>query len=357
MKKVVLICALAAAFCAGAAQLKKVENLRAGDLGTFGSGKITSVEVVSDSASGTVALKRVAVVDIYTNAYDVTVSTSRVMEVGSVTTNRFFDHVSNGVVVATYVQDPVWTNFQFFAQSGIVTNRYFDFYVNGKLERVFEEGGTNAVKNGYHYKDPMYLKSGAWRIYYERLSPDLTSRIYWILVDPTGATNATVAAEYGIGYVGAKEIDFGEYGKAVERVEVVPTSSAAGGKIIYDRDLATYGIYWSVVDAGGATNATVRAETGVGWWAHNINFGEFGVMNERLEFINSYVTNTVISYATNSVTPVLKDSVGVTNSVVNGSCSGGYYKGAPEGGMWLFSGDHLIFEGTATGGLLRLVVE
>jgi hypothetical protein len=222
---------------------------------------------------------------------------------------------------------------------------------------VFEEGGTNAVKNGYHYKDPMYLKSGEWRIYYERIHPELSTRHDWILVDPTGATNTTVAAEWGIGYAGAKEIDFGEHGKAIERIEVVPTSSAAGGKIVYWSDRATWERYFSVIDGSGTTNATTRSEVGVGFMAHNINFGEFGVMNERLEFINSYVTNTVISYATNSVTPVLKDSVSVTNSVVNGSCSGGYYKGAPEGGMWLFSGDHLIFEGTATGGLLRLVVE
>ena len=53
MKKVVLICALVAAFCAEAAQLKRVENLRAGDLGTFGSGKITSVEGVSASHPST----------------------------------------------------------------------------------------------------------------------------------------------------------------------------------------------------------------------------------------------------------------------------------------------------------------
>ena len=357
MKKVILVCALAAAFCAGAAQLKRVENLRAGDLGTFGSGKISSVEVVSESASGTVALKRVSVVDIFTNAYDVTVSTSRVMEVGSVTTNRFFDHVSNGMVVATYIQDSVLTNYRFLAQSDIVTNRYFDFYVNGRLERVFEEGGTNAVYNGYTYKDPMFLKSGAWRIYYDRLAPELTSAISWILVDPTGATNATVEAEWGVGYKGAKEIDFGTYGEAVERIEAVPTSSAAGGKVVYWRDPADWSTYWSVVDGSDATNAITLAEWGVGFWAHNVNFGEFGVMNERLEFVNHYVTNTVIAVSTNSVTPVLKKSVSVTNSVVNGSCSGGYYKGTPEGGTWLFSGDHLIFDGSATGGLLRLVIE
>ena len=356
MKKVVLICALAAAFCAGAAQLKKVENLHAGDLGTFGPGKISSVEVFSDSASGTVALKRVSSVDIFTNAYDVTVSTSRVMDVSSVTTNRFFDHVSNGVVVATYVQDPVRENLRFLAQTGITTNRYFDLYVNGQLKLVFEEGGTNAVKNGYHYKDPQYLKSGAWRIYYEKLTEG-SSRYYWLLVDPTGATNATAAVEWGYDYASAKEIDFGEYGKAVERLESVPTYSADAGKIEYGRVGRTWETIWSVVDSSGVTNATAQAETGVGFHAHNVNFGEFGVMNERFGFINSYVTNTVMSYATNSVTPVLKESVIVTNSVVNGSCSGGYFKGAPDGGMWLFSGDHLIFDGTATGGLLRLVVE
>ena len=339
MKKVVLICALAAAFCAGAAQLKKVENLRAGDLGTFGPGKISSVEVISENASGTVALKRVAVVDIYTNAYDVTVSTSRVMEVGSVTTNRFFDHVSNGVVVATYVQDPDLDNMRFLAQTSAVTNRYFDLYVKGDLSLVFEEDGTN----------PRCLKSGDWRIYNDRLDGQM--RQSWILVDPAGVTNATVAGDYS-----AKDIDFGESGKAFERIEIVPTASASGGLVVYGFG-PTRDLLWSVVDASGATNATTRGEWGVGFWAKNVNFGEYGVLNERLGFVNSFITNNVVTVSTNAVTPVLKSAVSVTNSVVNGSCSGGYYKGAPEGGMWLFSGDHLIFEGTATGGLLRLVVE
>ena len=240
MKKMILVCALAAAFCAGAAQLKRVENLRAGDLGTFGPGKISSVEVVSESASGTVALKRVTAVDICTNVYGVAVLTNVAISVTSVTTNRYFDNVSNGVVVATYTQNQA-TNHLFIAEGGGV------------------------------------LK-------YENFS-------------------------------------------------------------------------WLMLGAGGVTNARVRVEVGVGFDALNINFGELGVMNERKSFVEHCTTNVTITTATNSVTPVLKKRLSVTNSVVNGSCSGGYYKGAPEGSTWLFGGDHLIFEGTATGGLLRLVIE
>lgn len=354
MKRFVLAFALCAAFWADAAVMKTVRGLQSGEIGAVGAGRIASVEVVSESASGTVALSRVTDVDIFTNAYAVTVSTSSAIQVSSVVTNRFFDHFTNGVLVASYVEDA--SNFQFLAQSDIVTNRYFDLYVNGKLERIFEEGGTNITVNGIVLKDPLFLKSGAWRILYENLTPHISNQYTWLLVDPDGNTNATALAEWGIGYAKAKEIDFGEAGRAIERIEVVPTSSAAGGKVLYDRDPASMHNFWYLIGGDGSTNASVRAESGVGWRAHNIDFGAAGYCLERVNYVNSYATNTIISTATNGVTPVLKKRLSVTNSVVNGTCSAGRYSATPTN-AWMFASDKLIFTGTATGGVLRLVVE
>ena len=351
MKNWLMIAAIAGMTVVQAAVLKQVKNLTAGEI-SVGGGKLAAVEVVSEVASGTVTLSRVVPFDVYTNAVETSIVTDEVAAVSAVATNRFFDYTIDGVPQGSFVFTSDWT---FEAVSSMVTNRYFDFYVDGKLVRVFEEGGTNATYNGYTYKDPMFLKSGAWRIMYGTKAGNPTL-YWWFLVDPQGHTNAQVLAEYGIGYIGAKEIDFGAAGRAVERKEYVPTSSAAGGKLVYGRDPVDLLSWWYLIDGTGATNAQVRGETGVGFYAHSVNFGTSGLFNERFEYITTYATNTVVSVQTNSVYPVLKSHNAKTNQLCTGTCSGGSYTATPSNG-WLFSGDKLLFEGTATGGTLRLVIE
>ena len=242
MKKVVLICALAAAFCAGAVQMMQVKDLKQGELDVKGAGRLALVEVVSPTKSGTVTLSRVITCDVFTNVYETSVSTSVVVSLESVTTNRYFNYATNGAFAATY----------------LYTSNY-----------TFETVGGGKVRFGFN--------------------------------DSQG------------------------------------------------RD------YWYILAANGTTNAQVRAED-VGFDAHSVNFGPAGLLSERMEYLAAYSTNVTVSVLTNSATPVLKEHNAITNQILNGSCSGGYYGGFPTN-AWMFSGDHLIFEGTATGGLLRLVVE
>lgn len=356
MKKMMMILCCAAFACAHGAILKQFKNVAAGEIEFTGPGRIAAADVVSPSASGSVTLSRVVTCDVFTNAYSVTVATDDVISVSSIVTNRFFDFYKDGVNAGCFVAVTIGRDMYLDAVSTIETNRYFDFYVDGKLQMIFEEGGTNAVKNGFAYKDPMFLKSGDWRILYDRRPEDSSLRNWWILVDPTGATNAYVLAQTGVGY-NANEIDFGTFGRAVERIEYSPTTAVAGARVWYDRRPGdpNMRMWWMLVDASGVTNAAVLADWDA-WYAHSINFGEAGLLQERFEYERSFVTNTVVSVTTNSATPVLKEHVAVTNQLLNGSCSGGYYHGTPEN-AWMFVGDKLIFGGTAAGGTLRLVIE
>lgn len=341
MKKITMLFCCAALCVAQAAVLRQLKNLKEGELDVTGAGRIAAVEVVSPVAkSGTVTLSRVIPCDVYTNAYATSTSTSTVIEVASTVTNRFFDFYKDGEKKGQFLANE--DEMRLEAVSAIETNRYFDLYVDGSLARIFEEGA-------------MLFESGDWRIMYGRRREDTSMRFWWSLVDPSGATNAIVLAEPGVGY-NAHELDFGSFGRAVERIEYTPTSSVAGGKVMYGRSPVDMVMTWWLIGADGATNAATRAEAGVGWLAHSINFGEAGLLQERVQYENSYATNTVVTVSTNSVTPVLKERAAITNELINGSCSGGYYYGAPSN-TWIFVGDKLLFGGTAAGGTLRLVVE
>ena len=70
----------------------------------------------------------------------------------------------------------------------------------------------------------------------------------------------------------------------------------------------------------------------------------------------SISTNTTATTATN-VWPVVKEYVTVTNTLVTGACTSNVYKGSPSADTYLKAHEWLIFEGTATGGFIRLVLE
>ena len=70
----------------------------------------------------------------------------------------------------------------------------------------------------------------------------------------------------------------------------------------------------------------------------------------------SISTNTTVTTSTNAW-PVVKQYVTVTNTLVSGSCSSNLYNGSPATNTYLKAQEWLIFEGTATGGFLRLILE
>ena len=75
-----------------------------------------------------------------------------------------------------------------------------------------------------------------------------------------------------------------------------------------------------------------------------------------LETFLSISTNTTAATATN-VWPVVKEFVTVTNTLVTGSCSSNVYNGSPATNTYLKAHEWVVFEGTATGGWLRLILE
>ena len=75
-----------------------------------------------------------------------------------------------------------------------------------------------------------------------------------------------------------------------------------------------------------------------------------------LDALLSISTNTTVTTTTN-IYPVVKQYVTVTNTLVTGSCSSHVFTGSPATDTYLKAHEWLEFEGTATGGFLRLVLE
>ena len=97
---------------------------------------------------------------------------------------------------------------------------------------------------------------------------------------------------------------------------------------------------------------------------YDTDYVKFGTGAGAVEFSRSalyrdstFATNVVTVVTTNNVTPVKAYDLTITNQVLNGTCSGGVYHGVPSDGVWLFNGDKIVFEGTATGGAMRIVIE
>lgn len=82
------------------------------------------------------------------------------------------------------------------------------------------------------------------------------------------------------------------------------------------------------------------------------------------DFARQFPSHTLLSLSTNTVTttttniwPVVSGVVAKTNTLVSGACAGNVFVGSPSTNTYLKAREWLIFEGTATGGFLRLVFE
>ena len=90
------------------------------------------------------------------------------------------------------------------------------------------------------------------------------------------------------------------------------------------------------------------------------DFGPFAVAlwnaGNPMDTLLSVSTNVTVTATTNSWR-ALKSVLSVTNTLVTGSCSTNIFSGSPASDTYLREHEWLVFEGTATGGWLRLILE
>ena len=90
------------------------------------------------------------------------------------------------------------------------------------------------------------------------------------------------------------------------------------------------------------------------------DFGPFTVARwnagNPMDSLLSVSTNVTVTAATNSWR-ALKSVLAVTNTLVSGSCSTNIFSGSPASDVYLREHEWLVFEGTASGGWLRLILE
>lgn len=90
------------------------------------------------------------------------------------------------------------------------------------------------------------------------------------------------------------------------------------------------------------------------------DFGPFAVSRwnagHPMYTLLSVSTNVTAKASTNSWR-VLQRVLAVTNTVITGSCSGNVFSGSPASDVYLREHEWLVFEGTASGGWLRLILE
>lgn len=72
---------------------------------------------------------------------------------------------------------------------------------------------------------------------------------------------------------------------------------------------------------------------------------------------NLETTVTALADLATNVVPVVSEIVAVTNTLASGTASANVYSGAPATTNYLATGERLLFDGTATGGFLRLILE
>ena len=72
---------------------------------------------------------------------------------------------------------------------------------------------------------------------------------------------------------------------------------------------------------------------------------------------NLETTVSALADVSTNVLSSLWKIVAVTNAIVSGTASDNVYSGAPAATNYLSAGDKLLFDGTATGGFLRLILE
>ena len=149
--------------------------------------------------------------------------------------------------------------------------------------------------------------------------------------------------------------------------------------VIYNQVGEGYTAYWEAETGphqaaiwyntvSGWHYTTEYEEDGMGWtWGERNIYHlandvalEFGAITfnrrDTLDHYN-YTTNIVTVVTTNAIIPVKSGELVVTNEILTGSCSAKSYHGAPASNTYIFGGDRLLFNGTATGGSLRIVIE
>ena len=121
-------------------------------------------------------------------------------------------------------------------------------------------------------------------------------------------------------------------------------------------NIFTHAVVTNIITSTVVTNVPVRV-------ALSTNVFSVSGLSPQ-DFARQFPAHTLLSLSTNTVTttttniwPVVSGIVAKTNTLVNGSCSGNVFTGAPTTNTYLKAHEWLIFEGTATGGWLRLIFE
>lgn len=159
--------------------------------------------------------------------------------------------------------------------------------------------------------------------------------------------------------------DSGEFalheGGQLVAVEVfAPTNGSVSLKRIWSAPVYTNAV--SVV-----TNAAGTLTTGI-WsnrtthvvytnWYNSMRGTSYRYPYAMATDTNLETTVTALADLATNVLPVVSEIVAVTNTLASGTASANVYSGAPATTNYLATGERLLFDGTATGGFLRLILE
>lgn len=151
----------------------------------------------------------------------------------------------------------------------------------------------------------------------------------------------------------------------------VPFSAQNGGKLVAvevfapeDGTVALSSVYAADVYTN-AVEVNARTETEVtavfsNTVTHAVTTNIFDSPKIHVPVWNVLVSSNIVEsvVATTNEWPVYEKTVALTNAIISGaSTSTNTYSGAPDGNVYIAPGEILIFNGTATGGFLRLILE
>lgn len=254
MKKILLVLAMfAAAACSAATLFTQKDPQPGGQIAIRNPGRLSSIDVFSTEATGTVNLSRVFSATVYTNAYD----------------------VSEYVVTNVVDVDVLATN-------------YVDRVGNVLHEIPVDPGQSYFVRD--------------WSNEF--------ARVYWVMWADAAKTIPQKL-----------------------RLEI-PDQPMVVVNVKDRRDCLSPDFRYA-----GAAYSNCVFET-------------------RIDVVSTYVaTNVATVVVTNSVTKLKKHDLTVTNAIFSASCTNNCFHGSPSPDVWIFPNDKILFNGTATGGELRMVIE
>ncbi len=134
-------------------------------------------------------------------------------------------------------------------------------------------------------------------------------------------------------------------------VEVfAPTNGSVSLKRVWSAD-----VYTNAVEIS-QTTSTVYTVVYSNAYTHVVSTNSYTTLSWIYDpGIISQATNETVTAVTNTW-PVFKELVAVTNTICDGTASSNIFTNSPSG-VFLRRDDFLIFDGTATGGFLRLILE